>query len=504
MKKNILIIDDTPANLWLLTKLLQQHNYNVRPVTNGPMAVKSAISNPPDLILLDIIMPDMNGYEVCKIFKSYDDLREIPVIFLTAMTDAIDKVKAFAAGGVDYITKPFEPEEVLARINTHITICTQKKLLKESLENKYRNLFENAVNGIFQFQPNGKILTINPAFANIHGCGSPEEMLAEVKDHMENVFASREDYEKFLNLLNKPGRVEKFETQTLHKGNDSLWVSINARAVKSEGKRIYFEGFLEDITERKQAEEMLRRSEAEMRALLESMSDVVLAFNAEGVCVKAPETSANGAYKPPKGFVGRKLLDIFPGLSMDESLKTIGSALESRKPLSMEYYLDKTKRWFYAVITPMGENTALWVARDITEIKEANIALKVLLQNMEQSKKELENNICESFNSLVLPYLQNIKRLKLNDAQMRYMDTVEKNLGGIVSQFMKELKQYNLTPTEMEIANYTKEGRSSKEIADIMHISKGVVDIHRYRIRKKLGINNEKANLRAFLLALKT
>ncbi len=119
---DILIVDDTQENLELLTEMLKSNGYKVRPVTGGKPALKAARSTPPDLILLDINMPDMNGYEVCQHLKSEEALKGIPVIFISALGDAEDKVKAFAFGGVDYITKPFWLDEVLARVRTHLQV----------------------------------------------------------------------------------------------------------------------------------------------------------------------------------------------------------------------------------------------------------------------------------------------------------------------------------------------------------------------------------------------
>ncbi len=121
-KANVLVVDDTPVNLLLLNQILCRHNYKIRVAPNGKMALKSVLANPPDLILLDIKMPDMDGYEVCRQLKADPRTEEIPIIFISALDGAIDKVTAFNLGGVDYITKPFEPVEVLARIEHQLRL----------------------------------------------------------------------------------------------------------------------------------------------------------------------------------------------------------------------------------------------------------------------------------------------------------------------------------------------------------------------------------------------
>jgi two-component system, sensor histidine kinase and response regulator len=121
-KGNILIVDDTPDNLRLLSSPLSDRGYKVRCAIDGAMALMGAQAAPPDLIMLDIKMPLMDGYEVCQRLKADDRTREIPVIFISALDEVLDKVKAFTIGGVDYIQKPFHIEEVFARIENQLTI----------------------------------------------------------------------------------------------------------------------------------------------------------------------------------------------------------------------------------------------------------------------------------------------------------------------------------------------------------------------------------------------
>ena len=123
---NLLIVDDSLANLELLVGMLQDRGFRVRPVASGERALEAAQSEPPDLVLLDINMPDMDGYEVCRRLKADATLQAVPVIFISAMDGVIDKVKAFSAGGVDYIAKPFHLAEVESRVRTHLTLRAQQ------------------------------------------------------------------------------------------------------------------------------------------------------------------------------------------------------------------------------------------------------------------------------------------------------------------------------------------------------------------------------------------
>lgn len=129
---SVLIVDDVPENLKRLAELLGRRGYKVRPAQSGEMALKSAIAAPPDIILLDVRMPGMDGFEVCKRLKSDPMLRDIPVIFVSALDETADKVNGFTVGGVDYVTKPFQQDEVLARVNTHLEL----RRLQVSLERR--------------------------------------------------------------------------------------------------------------------------------------------------------------------------------------------------------------------------------------------------------------------------------------------------------------------------------------------------------------------------------
>jgi len=136
---SILIVDDTPENLQLLNGMLKSRGYKARPVPDGEMALRAAKSDPPDLILLDINMPEMNGYEVCRSLKGDPTLAAIPVIFISALNETMDKVKAFGLGGVDYVTKPFQFEEVHARVETHLKL----RQLQKELERQNQQLKES-------------------------------------------------------------------------------------------------------------------------------------------------------------------------------------------------------------------------------------------------------------------------------------------------------------------------------------------------------------------------
>ena len=141
----IMVVDDAPANLKLLEEMLLGEDFRVIEFPRAAIALKAAAKNPPDLILLDVLMPEMDGFEFCRRLKADERLRDIPIIFISALGDAEDKIKAFFAGGLDYVTKPFQEAEVLARVKTHLALRRQQVQIeaqKRQLQENYDRLHE--------------------------------------------------------------------------------------------------------------------------------------------------------------------------------------------------------------------------------------------------------------------------------------------------------------------------------------------------------------------------
>ena len=137
---NVLIVDDVPDNIQVAMNFLKEEPYNLSFATRGPEALALMRTHEYDLILLDIMMPEMDGYEVCRRIKAEPRLQDIPIIFVTAKVDVDSISQGFQAGAVDYLCKPFHAEELLARVNTHLTLYRAKKLLQQnnlSLQQKY-------------------------------------------------------------------------------------------------------------------------------------------------------------------------------------------------------------------------------------------------------------------------------------------------------------------------------------------------------------------------------
>jgi adenylate cyclase len=282
LQVNILIIDDTPNNLRLLSATLIQQGYKVRSAISGKIAIESIKYFLPDLILLDILMPEMDGYEVCTRLKTNAVTRDIPVIFISAIDRAIDKVKAFGMGGADYITKPFHVEEVLARVEQQLQLKNLQKRLadqnmrlqqalveRKELEERYRNMFENSVDGIFQSTPAGRFLRVNQALASIYGYADPAEMIAAIADINQQVYVHPGRRYEFAAFMEQYETVSDFESQIYRKDGSIIWVCEDVRVVKDpNGNLLFYEGTVKDITARKQAEDQLRRERLRAERLL--------------------------------------------------------------------------------------------------------------------------------------------------------------------------------------------------------------------------------------------
>jgi len=180
---NILVVDDTHDNLRLLTSILTEYDYHVRPVPDGRKALSAAKAKLPDLILLDIMMPDLDGYAVCEQLKADEQTRDVPVIFISALDETFDKVKAFSCGGVDYITKPFQGEEVIARVETHLTLRKMQKSLEAEIAERKRA--EEALR-----QHNRELVLLSHINQLLQACRTEQETYQVVTETCEHLFPS--------------------------------------------------------------------------------------------------------------------------------------------------------------------------------------------------------------------------------------------------------------------------------------------------------------------------
>ena len=282
-KADILVIDDTPENLHLLSTMLTERGYKVRSVTKGVTGLRGAQAAPPDLILLDINMPQRNGYEVCQKLKDDVLTREIPVIFISALGDVLDKVRAFTVGGVDYIAKPFQVEEVLARIENHLTtrrlqkqLQTQNLLLQQEI--RERQQAEEKFTKAFRASPNpiaittlseGRFVEVNPSFLRMSGY-TREEIIGCLAADL-NLGFTQSSYNQAIQRLQETEALQNHEFEFRTQSNETRIVLLSTELIDLSGARCVLNIF-NDITERKRLEnEFISLVSHELRTPMNSM-----------------------------------------------------------------------------------------------------------------------------------------------------------------------------------------------------------------------------------------
>jgi len=291
MKPNILVVDDETANLVVLVSMLEGHGYIVRPAISGKLALDAARKKPPDAILLDIMMPDMNGFEVCTAIKANDALKNIPVIFLSALQDTKEKIKAFEVGGVDYIAKPYQDTEVLARVKTHLALHNAQTRLKEQnvqLEQKVaeRRRTEQVLQSerdllntilvttnaqIVYFDRNFNFGKANPAY--IQTCGYSWREL-QGRNHF--TFFPNAENQRIFEQVRDTGQSVHFEAKPFEYANQpergvTYWDWTLTPVKNSDGQVQGLVFSLLDVTERVRMEAQLQQALKEKIALLQEI-----------------------------------------------------------------------------------------------------------------------------------------------------------------------------------------------------------------------------------------
>jgi PAS domain S-box-containing protein len=427
---------------------------------------------------------------------------------------------------------------------------TERKRAEKALlqaEERYRSIFENAVEGIFQSYPDGHILNVNPAHARMFGYDSPQEMIDAFEDIGQGHYVHSADRQQFKEVCDTRGFIRGFEVEFYTKSGEIIWVSLNARTVKNaKGDILYYEGIAEDITKRKQAEKALQDSERLLSEIIDFLPDPTFAIDRSGrvlvwnkaieemTGVKAQDMVGKGdcEYALPFYGVGRPMLvDLLsrPDDAVEsnyEFVKKDGDVILAEGGCLVRGILRAL--WAKATFLYDSEGHivgAIESIRDITQRREAeeelkkkgqelltksrsleeiNIALKFLLDQREKDKGELEDSITFNVKKLVTPYIDKLKSSSLAPREAAYVRFLEMYLNDIVSPFAGKLssKLTALTAREIEITKLVRDGKTTKEMADMLHSSIRAVEFHRDNIRKKLGLNKSNKNLRSYLMSL--
>ncbi len=405
-KARILIVDDQPTNLKVLSDLLINYGFEVLIAKDGNNALQKLQRVVPDLILLDVLMPGLDGFETCQQLKASEVTRDIPIIFMTALTDPIDKIKGLTIGAVDYITKPIQHEEVLARINVHLRLSHLSKQLEEQnhlLQDEIRSrelvqsalrISETKFSKAFRSSPGAMMITtledcrfleINQSFCQLTGY-LPEEVLGKTAADL-NLWKSAAERDRFHDQLRQSsGILKQQEFQVQDKAGAIKFVLISAEIIELEGNQCLL-AMTQDITETKRSTTSLLEKEQFLRGIYEGVEQSIWVVNiqANGDFVLV---GANPVCERLTGFSssyvqGKTVEQIFPpevAATVRENYRTcieLGTSFTYEECLPFEGQW----KWGLTTLTPIRDQRSriyriIGTAVDITQRKQTEAALQ--------------------------------------------------------------------------------------------------------------------------------
>ena len=403
---------------------------------------------------------------------------------------------------------------------------TQEKL--QESEERYKSLFDRSLDLIYLHDFQGRFLDANDAA--LKRLGYTKEEISSLnfasflsEDQIAVAFKSTE-------IILSGAQKGLTEYRLKHKDGTDVYVETRGTIVMSHGKPVAIQAIARDITERKKAEEALKEAESKLRTIFDSAVDGMLLARISD----RKFSTANKKMCEMLGYTEKELLklgvhDIHPPESLPSVSDQFDKQIHKRMIIAKDIpVLRKDRSVFFAdvsaaLMTVNGEECLLGMFRDTTErkhnedalkqreeelslkshnLEEMNAALKVLLKQREDDRWQIEENVLTNVKTSILPYLEKLKKGALNRQQKTYLKMIEDQIREIIAPFLRSLSQssFDLTPQELRVADLVKNGHTTKEIADILRISAKTVDYHRDNLRRKLGIQNQKTNLRSFLL----
>jgi PAS domain S-box-containing protein len=414
---------------------------------------------------------------------------------------------------------------------------TNRKGFEEALrdsEERYKTIFETVPTSIVVIDMEGKIVDINSYHVNHIGKGQTRKQSYVGKNIITHPSIVQARLSSTYKRLLEGEAFEKTEVYfpTLTGGADGYFNVRGVPLIKGD-EVIGAITTHEDITERKRSVNALRESEGKLNAMLQSIADHMSMMDKDLNIVWA-----NKITKTVFGndIIGKKCYEVYHRRKEPcepypcITLKAFQDG-EVHKHDTQAIDQEGKKIFFHctanvALRDKEGKPTAvLEICRDITdhkqaelaliergkelenkthELEEVNAALRVLLKHREEDKKDLEDKVVANVKKLVFPYVEKLNNSRLNDRQMLYLNIIKSNLEDIITPFLHQLssKYSDLTPNEIQVAGFVKEGKTTKEIAELLNSSTGAINFHRNNLRKKLGLRNTKTNLRSFLLSL--
>jgi len=447
---------------------------------------------------------------------------------VTLEIDIIDHEGAIVPCEVSSIFLRDEENHISGIIGVTRDISQRKKDEEElrASEERYRLLFHASPAGIFQYDTALNVTDCNERFAEIvqmnrtHIIGLNMKTLRD-QTFMPPVLQSIAGKEAYLE-----GRYRVTHSSA------EIWACMHtAPLCDCSGTVMGGIGIVQDVTERKQMEDDLRDSEQRFRAIFETAEDSIFLKDCALRYTLVNPTMERLFGIPASELIGKRDSDLFDAEAA-QYINNIDTRVLAGEIVKDEHAkpVGTDMRTFHFIKVPMRNalNTITGIygiARDITErkkaeeklkireqelhtkshyLEEANTTLKVLLEHRENDRHELEGAVLRNVKQLIMPYIELIKKNQLNESQRMYMNILESNLNTIISPFLQNinLRHFNLTPKELEVAHLVKEGKATKEIADLLHLSRRAIEFHRDKIRHKLGLKNKKVNLRSYLLSL--
>lgn len=415
-----------------------------------------------------------------------------------------------------------------------------RKYEKDDLRNTemhYYLLFEQAQDGIaLADEKTGKIVDCNEAL-----CHMTERVKADLLGQHQSILHSQKHLENghspsFLShRAGDPGQALEDSLST--KNGKMIPVEIRASRVRMKG-RDYLLGIFRDISDRKRMKAALKESEERLRRLVNATWEGII-IHGEGTVLDVNEAILSMTGYSYEELIGHSVLEFLAPESIEPALQKLREGIDGPEIYLEAKALRKDKTVF--PIEVLGRpiryknyDARVIAVRDITQRKQAeeeleryrkhledmvmertaeletknitlqelNTTLKVLLKQRENDKKDIEEKFVMNVRNLVLPFVEQMKKGRLNAGERLNLDIIETHLHEIATPLLKNMRQFNLTPREIKVAVLVKDGMSTKEIAETLKISKGSIDIHRKNIRKKLGLTNRRANLQSYLESL--
>jgi PAS domain S-box-containing protein len=415
-----------------------------------------------------------------------------------------------------------------------------EKALRES-ERIYRTIFEDSMDAIYITDRFGNFIDANKATLDLFGYSRDEILNLSAR----RLYADEYERERLGKELKEKGRLRDYELRLQRADGSKMDCIVSVTKWKEhDGKTLGYLGIVRDISARKQAETALKESKARYYAIVEDQTELICRFLPDGRFTFVNDAFCRYFKRSREELLGESCIPLIAEEERERVKEAIKTLSVTNPVATFEHRVmlpDGEVRWQQwsdrAIFDDRGDIVEFQsVGRDITErkqfeealrqaneelerrvekrtaelrnkandLEELNTTLKVLLNQREADRVELEESVLSNVKSLILPYIGRLKRSRLDSAQITNLIILESHIDGITSPFLKKLsdKYIGLTPAEIEVADLIKDGKTTKEIADILHISENTVLTHRYHLRTKLGLKNKRVNLRSYLKSL--